>query len=157
MHLSALTAVLFDRGSVLDGGLIQQGLTLILAACLIRFFYNRFIFQVPQRPFSSIRDFFLKSLGQIPPVEEVEVVAPIPQLLSSRQRMRYPKNNVRPTKREKKAPASISFQGPRIKQPYEVFLVLDIEGTCDLGTNFNYPNEIIVRADDILEKHYHFQ
>jgi hypothetical protein len=30
------------------------------------------------------------------------------------------------------------------RQPYEVFLVLDIEGTCDQGTNFNYPNEIIV-------------
>ena len=30
------------------------------------------------------------------------------------------------------------------RQPYEVFLVLDIEGTCDQGTDFNYPNEIIV-------------
>ena len=150
-HLSALTAVLFDR--VLDGRLIKQGLILMLAACLIRLFYNRFIFRVPQRPFSSVRDFFLKSLSQIPPVEEV--AAPIPQL-PSRQRMRYPKNNARPAKREKKAPASISFQGPRIKQPYEVFLILDIEGTCDLGTNFNYPNEIIVRATDILEKHLSF-
>jgi hypothetical protein len=33
----------------------------------------------------------------------------------------------------------------RVKQPYEAFLVLDIEGTCELGTDFNYPNEIIVR------------
>jgi 3'-5' exoribonuclease 1 len=40
-------------------------------------------------------------------------------------------------------PSPISFKGPRIKQPFEVFLVLDIEGTCDLGTDFNYPNEII--------------
>jgi hypothetical protein len=32
----------------------------------------------------------------------------------------------------------------RVKQPYEAFLVLDIEGTCELGTDFNYPNEIIV-------------
>ena len=43
-------------------------------------------------------------------------------------------------------PSPISFKGPRIKQPFEVFLVLDIEGTCDLGTDFDYPNEIIVRA-----------
>ncbi|KAF8803549.1 hypothetical protein BYT27DRAFT_7109456 [Phlegmacium glaucopus] len=40
-------------------------------------------------------------------------------------------------------PVSIPFKGPRIKQPYDVFLVLDIEGTCDRGTTFNYPNEII--------------
>lgn len=32
----------------------------------------------------------------------------------------------------------------RVKQPYEAFLLLDVEGTCELGTNFNYPNEIIV-------------
>ena len=42
-------------------------------------------------------------------------------------------------------PSPNPFKG-RIKQPFEVFLVLDIEGTCDLGTDFNYPNEIIVRA-----------
>lgn len=30
------------------------------------------------------------------------------------------------------------------RQPYEAFLVLDVEGTCDRGTDFNYPNEIIV-------------
>ncbi|KAF9036740.1 ribonuclease H-like domain-containing protein [Panaeolus papilionaceus] len=29
------------------------------------------------------------------------------------------------------------------RQPYDAFLVLDIEGTCKLGTDFNYPNEII--------------
>lgn len=34
---------------------------------------------------------------------------------------------------------------PPPKQPYDAFLVLDIEGTCQLGTDFNYPNEIIVR------------
>lgn len=48
-------------------------------------------------------------------------------------------------KSTKITPSPISFKGPRIKQPFEVFLVLDIEGTCDLGTDFNYPNEIIVR------------
>jgi len=34
----------------------------------------------------------------------------------------------------------------RTKQPYEAFLVLDVEGTCQLGSDFNYPNEIIVRV-----------
>ncbi len=34
----------------------------------------------------------------------------------------------------------------RTKQPYETFLVLDVEGTCVQGSDFGYPNEIIVRA-----------
>ena len=44
--------------------------------------------------------------------------------------------------REKIAPAPIPR--PRIKQPYKRFLVLDIEATCDLGKDYDYPNEIIV-------------
>jgi len=135
----------------------------MLAACLI--FYNRFMrkisqsqhiqvpFKAPRQnytPFSAVRDFFFKTLHQSPPAEEV--VNPIPQLRSSSQKMRYP-DNVRPTKRVNMAPASVPFKGPRTKQPYDVFLVLDIEGTCDLGTDFNYPNEIIVRPNDILEIH----
>ncbi len=35
----------------------------------------------------------------------------------------------------------------RTKQPYEAFLVLDVEGTCQLGSDYNYPNEIIVRVN----------
>lgn len=31
-----------------------------------------------------------------------------------------------------------------VKQTYEAFLVLDVEATCMPGTDFNYPNEIIV-------------
>ncbi|PIL23802.1 hypothetical protein GSI_13553 [Ganoderma sinense ZZ0214-1] len=31
----------------------------------------------------------------------------------------------------------------RTKQPYEAFLVLDVEGTCVQGSGFGYPNEII--------------
>jgi len=30
-----------------------------------------------------------------------------------------------------------------VKQPYDFFLVLDIEGTCEEGHTFDYPNEII--------------
>lgn len=31
-----------------------------------------------------------------------------------------------------------------VKQPYDAFLVLDVEATCLQGTNFDWPNEIIV-------------
>ena len=31
-----------------------------------------------------------------------------------------------------------------VKQPYDAFLVLDVEATCEEGTDFNWPNEIIV-------------
>ena len=31
-----------------------------------------------------------------------------------------------------------------VKQPYNAFLVLDVEATCREGTDFNWPNEIIV-------------
>ncbi|KAI5123281.1 hypothetical protein M0805_009302 [Coniferiporia weirii] len=30
-----------------------------------------------------------------------------------------------------------------VKQPYDAFLVLDVEATCQEGTDFNWPNEII--------------
>ena len=32
----------------------------------------------------------------------------------------------------------------RIKQPYDAFLVVDVEATCCSGVGFDYPNEIIV-------------
>ena len=32
------------------------------------------------------------------------------------------------------------------KQAFEAFLVLDVEGTCEEGSSFDYPNEIIVRT-----------
>lgn len=37
------------------------------------------------------------------------------------------------------------------KQPYDAFLVLDVEGTCVEGSGFDYPNEIIVsRTSDCI-------
>lgn len=32
-----------------------------------------------------------------------------------------------------------------VKQPYDAFLVLDVEATCFQGAGFEWPNEIIVR------------
>lgn len=34
-------------------------------------------------------------------------------------------------------------QDHRVKQPYDAFLVLDVEATCEEGTGFEWPNEII--------------
>ena len=100
----------------------------MLAAWIISLFYNRFLRKIyqSQLPFQA------------------------PQPLSSSQKI----HNKRTTRRGKTASASSSFKGPRVKQPYEVYLVLDIEGTCNQGTGFNYPNEIIVRANDILGKYH---
>lgn len=35
---------------------------------------------------------------------------------------------------------------PPPRQPWEYILVLDVEATCVAGTDFNWPNEIIVRT-----------
>lgn len=37
-----------------------------------------------------------------------------------------------------------------VKQPYDAFLVLDVEATCKEGTDFNWPNEIIVSLCGLL-------
>ncbi|GAW08479.1 3 -5 exoribonuclease 1 [Lentinula edodes] len=34
-------------------------------------------------------------------------------------------------------------ESARTRQPYDVFLVVDVEGTCEAGSSFDYPNEII--------------
>ena len=38
------------------------------------------------------------------------------------------------------------------KQTYDAFLVLDVEATCQPGTDFNYANEIIVRGRRYLTR-----
>ena len=48
----------------------------------------------------------------------------------------------RHSKRGKRIPET-QLEVPKTKQTFDAFLVLDIEGTCDSGTNFDYPNEII--------------
>jgi len=35
------------------------------------------------------------------------------------------------------------YRAVRVPQPYDAFLVLDVEATCFQGTDFNWPNEII--------------
>ncbi|KAJ6623415.1 ribonuclease H-like domain-containing protein [Mycena sp. CBHHK59/15] len=41
------------------------------------------------------------------------------------------------------APSKTATSASKAKQPYDAFLLLDVEATCQQGTNFNYPNEII--------------
>ena len=41
---------------------------------------------------------------------------------------------------------NISPATPLTSQPWDAFLVVDVEGTCIEGGSFDYPNEIIVRA-----------
>ncbi|KAK7043661.1 hypothetical protein VNI00_008272 [Paramarasmius palmivorus] len=52
-----------------------------------------------------------------------------------------------PTAVEHSPPSSSEIKPQRkavtTKQPFDAFLVVDFEGTCDEGTDFNYPNEII--------------
>ncbi|KAL0577247.1 hypothetical protein V5O48_004735 [Marasmius crinis-equi] len=38
-----------------------------------------------------------------------------------------------------------------LKQPFEAFLVLDVEGTCEEGSSFDYPNEIIEMPVALME------
>lgn len=76
------------------------------------------------------------------PVKDTNIVHPSPS--SSKKNMRYQRNARRGKTKKSLAPTE-PFCKQKTKQPYEAFLVLDLEGTCKLGTDFNYPNEIIVR------------
>ena len=59
--------------------------------------------------------------------------------------MPYPRRTRQFGKPLNLAPDPIQPQAEKSKQPCEAFLVLDVEATCQEGTDFNFPNEIIVR------------
>ena len=42
--------------------------------------------------------------------------------------------------------AETLVEDPKIRQPYDALLVLDVEATCSQGVGFDFPNEIIVSA-----------
>ncbi|KAJ7470545.1 ribonuclease H-like domain-containing protein [Mycena latifolia] len=44
---------------------------------------------------------------------------------------------------ESVAQRSAAVSASKVKQPYDAFLLLDVEATCHIGTDFSYPNEII--------------
>ncbi|KAF5331161.1 hypothetical protein D9619_005972 [Psilocybe cf. subviscida] len=76
---------------------------------------------------------------------------------AKKRKMRYQKSaRQAKLKRPVPAPAPATLDvdvkdPPGTKQPYEAFLVVDFEGTCMLGTDFNYPNEIIEFPVSLLE------
>jgi hypothetical protein len=41
----------------------------------------------------------------------------------------------------------------KVPQPYDAFLVLDVEATCFQGTDFHWPNEIIVRYRAVMRSY----
>ncbi|KAF5386757.1 hypothetical protein D9615_001814 [Tricholomella constricta] len=133
---------------------------LIAATCLLRWYYKGFLLKHsrsnPNRPsehlqttpshqalprfslgdiFARIRrrrPFLDSSLDSFPSVSSPPV-----------QPMRY----TRQARFAKKGLISLPVSSPSppltAKQPYEAFLVLDVEATCHQGTDFNFPNEII--------------
>ena len=56
--------------------------------------------------------------------------------------MRYPCDVILP--KSTVVPPTSPRISPKTRQPYEFFLVLDVEATCQRGADFNFPNEIIV-------------
>ena len=52
-----------------------------------------------------------------------------------------------------KSPRGDHQMAKRAKQPYDAFLVLDVEATCIQGAGFDYPNEIIVSLSAPLHPH----
>jgi hypothetical protein len=103
----------------------------------------------PQHNSSGSFDFLTQLWYRQRPINQTVVPnspeqVPLPRRTNKRN-MRY-KKSTRQFKTKKQTVAKESpYVTPKTTQPYDAFLVLDLEGTCELGTDFNYPNEIIVR------------
>ncbi|KAJ2917626.1 hypothetical protein MD484_g2804, partial [Candolleomyces efflorescens] len=58
--------------------------------------------------------------------------------------MRYPHHSRWPKKKKGLGPDVVeALKCKCVEQPVDMFLVLDIEGTCNKGSDLNFPNEII--------------
>lgn len=137
-----------------SSGIFWSMLLTVLAYLLVRTYYKGLIqkrsIDVGQKSISSqtspsqvvsrnfrLTDLFARIRNREHKTQSVlQTVSQTPS--SSIDDMRYPRH-VRLAKK-KKGQHLLKF-----KQPYDAFLVLDVEATCQLGTNFNFPNEIIVR------------
>lgn len=127
----------------------------VIATCLTHSVYKRFRIQPKENeadsktPSSQPAPLFgLSSRSWYrPKPSEAVPVSPLVPRPSDKSAMRCYQRTLRRVKAKKKI--LLTAEPPRIPgivQPFEAFLVLDIEGTCNLGTDFNYPNEIIVRV-----------
>ncbi|KAF9562164.1 hypothetical protein CPC08DRAFT_706893 [Agrocybe pediades] len=123
---------------------------MIAAFCLIRTFYKRLDKNFKSSSQTSNIQVGSLLLNQIQPTVE----RPAPSSSPAKKNMRYTKNGRRVKAKKIKAPSTTTLVAPpcieKTLQPYEFFLVLDLEGTCKLGTDFNYPNEIIEFPVSIL-------
>lgn len=104
----------------------------------------------PRQDTSSLFTFLLGFVPYLRPANPPPASDPLEQPpfppRRRKKKMRYHKTARQPkTKKAFVAPAVAVRTLPRAMQPYDAFLVLDLEGTCELGTDFSYPNEIIVR------------
>jgi hypothetical protein len=73
---------------------------------------------------------------QVPPQQPPPQLSISPNHLS--KDMSYPSS---PTS----SVAETLVEDPKIRQPHDALLVLDVEATCSQGVGFDFPNEIIVR------------
>lgn len=126
----------------------------IIATCLTRSAYKRFGIQHKENeaesknPSSELTPFFgfpSQLWYRLKPSEAISVAPFVPQP-SNKSAMRYQRTPRRVKAKKKIIPTAEPPRISGIVQPFEAFLVLDIEGTCNQGTDFNYPNEIIVRV-----------
>ncbi|KAJ7694148.1 ribonuclease H-like domain-containing protein [Mycena rosella] len=64
----------------------------------------------------------------------------VPQALETKSR---PKSECRPFNDTNSVLVRSFWCPSKVKQTYDAFLLLDVEATCQQGTDFSYPNEII--------------
>lgn len=132
---------------------------IMIATCLVRSLYKRVDkakqpLSLPSpRPNSFLSfNYLFPNWRRNPQHDDTAQDDPPPPSPSraKKRKMRYQKSaRQAKLKRPVPAPAPATLDvdvkdPPGTKQPYEAFLVVDFEGTCMLGTDFNYPNEIIV-------------
>jgi 3'-5' exoribonuclease 1 len=125
----------------------------MIAICLTRSVYKRFGIQhkneaeskTPSSELTPFPGFSFQFWHRLKSSEVISVSPLVPQP-SNKSAMRYQRTPRRVKAKKKLMPTAEPPRIPGVVQPFEAFLVLDIEGTCNQGTDFDYPNEIIVRV-----------
>ncbi|PPQ89115.1 hypothetical protein CVT25_006487 [Psilocybe cyanescens] len=126
----------------------------MIATCLIRSFYKRAVLASRKEAQGGLSQTSTIQVNPIFPAKlQPAIVHPISPSSpsSSKKTMRYRKNARRIKGKKQLIQPDPPLIHHKTKQSYEVFLVLDIEGTCKPGTDFNYPNEIIEFPVSVLQ------
>ncbi|KAH9483755.1 3'-5' exonuclease eri1 [Psilocybe cubensis] len=125
----------------------------MIATCLLRSFYKRVIASRDKAQSTSSQTSSIQAnpiFSEKPQPPAAQPTSP-PTPSSSKKNMRYLKNTRRVKGKKQFVQPTTPIVHQKTKQPYEVFLILDIEGTCKPGTDFNYPNEIIELPVSVLQ------